>query len=229
MIYRAFLTTLALLTFSLNAKAQFSESWESPVVVSGGTSAVLPPGWELFFGIGLDKVEQPNTSTAFNSVAPLAGPARGNQFLSLAGLNTGVARLSGLTLQPDTTYTLAAAIGNSKLVANDSNWSLQIWADSNSSGLFEGSIAGGDTFIGQQFGTNTDALTAAAGEWAYNSFSFNSNSFPLLHGKQLIVFVNNYSTGTSYYDNVSISSAVPELPSLWLALVGLGCIAVRRG
>jgi hypothetical protein len=117
--HAAHLLALLLLSCSVGAQAQFLESWKVPALAAGSTTATLPAGWRLFFPYGgLDKVEYPNTVAAFNAVEALSGPADGSQFLSLTGTNTGVARMSGLFIQPGMVYTLAAAIGNSKLLNN---------------------------------------------------------------------------------------------------------------
>ncbi len=204
------------------------ETWESPVVLAGATSTSLPMPWTRFSGAMIDtQIFHPNNTANFNQFESLATPAGGNQLLLLRGANTGIDRLSGIIIQANTTYELSAAIGNDKLAANPLSWSLQLWADSNNSGSFEGSA--GDAFIGQQFGTNSGAINPSTGEWAFNSFSFNSATTTALVGKELIVFLNNNSTGgdVSYYDNVRLQ-AVSEPQSITLVcLIGFG-VFVRQ-
>lgn len=206
----AIVTIIMLLTFLISAPSYADlilESWESPSVAAGSSSTVLPTSWLRFSGgINNSRVFHPSNTAYFNQVQPLAGPAAGNQLLLLHGTNTGIYRLSGIFIQANTAYELSAAIGNSNMGENSQFWSLQLWADTNNSGVFEG--MGFDSFIGQQFGGNVEANLPAAGEWAFNSFLFNSETRPDLVGKQLIIFPNNYyEAGTSYYDNVSLRAA----------------------
>ena len=206
------------------------ETWESPVVLAGLTSTGLPTPWTRFSGTVIDtQIFHPNNTANFNQFESLSTPAGGNQLLLLRGANTGIDRLSGIIIQSNTNYELSAAIGNDKLAANPRSWSLQLWADSNSSGSFEGSA--GDTFIGQQFGTNSGTINPSAGEWAFNSFSFNSATTTALVGKELIIFLNNNGTGgdVSYYDNVRLQ-AVPEPHGITLVcLIGFGVLVRQLG
>ncbi len=208
------------------------------MIASGATSTLLPAPWLRFSGSTTSSVMLHPDGTLFSQVGPLASPAEGNQVLRLTGTSTGIYRLSGALIQADTIYTLDAAIGNDLLtsVRNDT-WSLQLWANTNANGLFDGSIPGGDTFIGQQFGTSGTSVNPTAGNWALNAFSFNSADTPGLIGKELIVFLNNFDVrpevGTSYYDNVSLSArpaAVPEPASLviWGGIGIVGLIASRK-
>jgi hypothetical protein len=213
------------------AFADFVETWETPPVAAGATSTTLPAPWVRFSGgVSNSQIWHPNSTANFNQVQPLAGPAGGNQLLFLNGTNTGIHRLSGVIIQANTTYELSAAIGNDMQTANTQFWSLQLWADTNNSGVFEGSVA--DTFIGQQFGTNAGAVNPAEGDWALNSFSFNSAGTPGLVGKELVVFLNNFNNGRSFYDNVSLQTVVqpvPEPASLaLLGLTALGGLGVRQ-
>jgi|GEM_PF-6108013 len=203
---------------NVSRAAILTESWETPEIASGATSTLLPAPWVRFSGSAADSVIFHPNSTFFNVVDPLAGPADGNQVLALSFTNTGIYRLSGALIQADTIYTLEAAIGND-LLSNFRNdtWSLQLWANTNVDGVF----GSGDTFIGQQFGTSGTAVNPTAGNWALNSYSFNSAATPSLIGKELIVFLNNFDVhpevGTSYYDNVRLSAVpatVPEPASL---------------
>lgn len=133
--------------------------------------------------------------------------------------------MSGSTILGNTVDELSAAIGNSLLNSSDQYWSLQLWADSNSSG----SLGAGDTFITQIFGTHASAQNAAAGSWATNSVQFDSSAFSSLYGQQLIVLLNNFgdATSESYYDNVTLS-IVPEPNRGTLVLLGLGLLLRRR-
>ncbi len=214
------------------AMGDFLETWESPAMpAGGGITAYLPSPWTKFSGGNYDSiVARPTDTYGFPQIDPLSPPAGGNQYLVLIGENTGVSRMSGVTIAADSTYTLSAAIGNARTSDDDQSWSLQLWADSNGNGVFDG--GNGDFFIGQQFGTNPGATNATAGSWALNSFSFDSSTLPNLVGLQLIVFLNNYGPSESYYDNVSLigPAAVPEPASLaMLVLGGLAAgVAVRR-
>jgi PEP-CTERM motif len=205
---------------SAHAGNIFLENWESPAIPDGTTSTSLPASWSRFSGPTTSSlIFHPSGTADFNQTDPLSSPAGGNQLLSLSGTNTGVYRMSGVLIQADTTYTLSAAIGDDKLTPNSQYWSLQLWANTSGTGQFVGS-AGGDTFIGQQFGTTATAVNPTAGNWAWNSFTFNSSTTPNLVGQELIVFLNNFDDGTSYYDNVSLSS-VPEPSSVILAGIGI--------
>ncbi len=193
-------------------KADFIETFETPIVAPGSTSTTLPSSWTRFSGAASSsQIFHPNDSLSFNQFKSLASPAGGDQLLFLSGTNVGIYRLSGVIIQQNTSYELSAAIGSDKLLANSQYWSIQLWADSNHNGQFEGSSA--DTFIGQQFGTNPGAVNPIAGEWDRNSFTFSSTNTPSLVGSELVVFLNNFGPSTSYYDNVSLV-AVPEPTSL---------------
>lgn len=223
-------TGLALLCSCATGRAAIivEETWETPSISAGSTSATLPASWTRFSGsVNDSQVWHPDSVTNFNQVQSLESPAGGSQLLLLRDTNTGVYRMSGANIAANTTYELSAAIGNELQTSNTQFWSLQLWADTNSSGFFEGS--GGDTFIGQQFGTSGTALNASAGEWVSNSFSFNSATTTSLIGQEMIVFLNNFNDGTSYYDNVRLSQ-VPEPTTLaiWSLLGGIGLVAGHR-
>jgi len=184
----------------------FTEKWENPAVAGSTSSTTLPPAWLSFSGpVDSMQIWHPEGTANFNQAAPLAAPAGGNQILFLSGVNTGIYRMSGVLIQPNTTYTLAAAIGHDQMTAHPEHWNLQLWADNNDSGAFEG-LAGGDSFIGQQFGLTTTAVNPSPGEWALNTFSFNSSTTPDLVGKQLVVILANSDNGTSFFDNISLSA-----------------------
>lgn len=229
-----FLTIAVVFTAAQVSQAaiHLTENWENPVIASpGGTTETLPSGWQRNGGGTNDSVLVRPTDATFNQAGPLEAPAGGNQALRLTGTNVGVALVTTVTIQANTVYTLEAAIGNDISAAQrNDTWSLQLWATSN----------GFDTFIGQQFGTNPGAINPAAGEWALNSYSFNSASTPGLVGQRLIIFLNNFDVrpdvGQSYYDNVQLSSepataAVPEpgtLTSWGLGVLGCAFAAYRR-
>lgn len=161
----------------------------------------------------------------FNSTGPLASPASGSQLLVLQGTNSGVYRMSGSIILPDTVFTLSAALGNSLASTLDGDWSLQLWADANNNNQMDA----GDSFLAQQFGSNGTATNAAGGEWTLNSVSFDSGLNPSYNGMQLIVFLNNYGTTSSqsYYDNVLLES-VPEPSRLLLTCAALQLVVLRR-
>ena len=209
--------------------ADFVEDWETPAVSSGTTSTSLPPLWNRFSGsISDSQIWHPVGTARFDQSEPLAFPASGNQSLFLSGTNVAIYRMSGNFIQANTTYELTAAIGHDKLVANTQFWSLQLWADTNGSNGFEGSD-GGDTFLGQEFGISGSAINPAVGAWETNTFTYDSTTMPSQVGKQLIVFLNNFNEGTSYYDNIALQT-VPEPTGLALALIGtLALFAARHG
>lgn len=230
-------TLLAALVDETARGAIFTETWESPAITPGATSTLLPIPWSVFPGSSTTpEIVYPNVTSDFDQVSPLSAPAGGNQALRLGSQNTGISRLSGDLIIANTTYVLSAAIGNDgqSAVRNDS-WSLQLWVDSNGNGIFDGSIS--DAFIGQQFGTHIGAINPSAGQWATNSFTFDSAARPDLVGKQLVVFLNNFDlpNSASYYDNVTLTAApnqaaVPEPASLalWSFLAVGGIVASRR-
>jgi hypothetical protein len=230
MYTRPFLPTLlGLLVYASAASAQFVESWENPSITAGTqTSAAGFNGWVAFTGSSANmQVQHPNTTVAFNHVLPPAGPAGGNQMLRLSGSNTGISRMTGMTIQANQQYTLSAAIGNSKAEASSATWSLQLWADTNGNGSFDGSPL--DMFIGQQFGTSGTATNPVLGEWATNSYTFDSAAKPELVGTQLIALLNNnaeVTNGVSYYDRVVIPEPAGVL-AIGAAALALGAF-VRR-
>jgi hypothetical protein len=183
------------------------ENWENPVLASGTTSAALPSPWALFSNNGSYEV--------VNSPTALPSPADGHQYLDLNGTNTGIAEVTDIVISANTTYTLSAAIGHVDASYGNS-WSIQLWADTNGNNVFDGSAH--DTFIGQQFATSGTASNPANGVWTSNAFTFDSASTPNLVGNHLIVFLNNYLPGSSFYDSIAIAQA-PDAP---LTLVNTG-------
>ena len=197
----------------------FTEDWETPVIATAPveilpgffvpTDTRLPAGWNS--GRNLPWIlAQPATSRFSNSL-PFSAPAGEDQALILEGSNTGVS-FETVVISANTQYTLSAAIGSSLDTSeNNMSWSLQLWADTSG----DGTVTDDDVFLGQSFGTQSGVTTPARGEWALNSVSINSNDAPEAIGRSLLVFLNNFNVsggGTSYYDNVSLSSAtsVPE-------------------
>ena len=220
---------LAISISAVEASASILEDWEAPALPPNVVSATLPAPWVRFSGpVNNIALVHDAGLGSFNQTEPLASPAGGNQYLFLVGTNTGISRLSGVAIEVDSTYTLQAAIGNPFGQINTHVWSLQLWADADGSGAFEGS--GSDTFIGQEFGTSLTATNAAIEEWALNSFSFNSATTPELVGKQLIIFLNNFGDGSSSYDNVALVTPQPvPLPStFWLLVPALGGLGAMR-
>lgn len=219
-IYNRALTDNEILAlFDENSTVQaiaFTENWETPAIPDDSIStSILFSGWRQYSGTNLGIYNPLNNSERFNQTNPLAPPAGGNQLLFLSGSNTGIYRMSGVLIEPNTTYTISAAIGNDLLTANIAYWSLQLWADSDNSYLFEGSST--DTFIGQQFGTSATAVNPEPGNWTLNSFSFDSSTTPALVGQQLIIFLNNFGSNTaSFYDNVSFFAVKNSSTSLSL-------------
>jgi hypothetical protein len=223
---------IVLIALAVAASAQattiLEESWEDPVVAPGAQSTSLPAGWSRFSGpFDGAAILRPTGSAIFAATNPLAPPADGGQALQLSGVNTGIYRMTGITILPNTTYTLTAAIGNDVSTVSEF-WSLQIWADANRSGSFEGSV--GDAFIGQEFGLSASARNAAAGGWERNAFSFDSSTVAAGVGQQLVIFLNSFGAGTSFYDAVVLTAAAnpAEVPApfsaalLLTALLGLG-------
>jgi hypothetical protein len=125
-----------------------SETWETPALAPGTSTATVPPGW-VRSGLQNPDTVHPNNTAEFNQVESLASPAGGNQYLKLSNQNNGLSRMTGFSIPANAQITLSAAIGNSKLISGDDGWSIQLWADTNANGAFDG----GDSFLGQQFGT----------------------------------------------------------------------------
>lgn len=226
------LATVFLAT-SAGATTLLSESWETPAVTLGSQSTTLPLAWSRFSGpFDAAQIIRPAGASLFSAANPLAAPADGGQALLLNGINTGISRMTGITILPNTTYTLTAAIGNDLQTASEF-WSLQLWADANANDAFNG--AQGDSFIGQAFGSSPLATNAPAGAWATNAFSFDSAVATAVVGQQLVIFLNNFGAGTSYYDAVVLTATANEaaVPApfsaalLATALLGLGLR--RRG
>ncbi len=247
---RFLVTTLAVATLlggSPSARAGFLvvESWETPA----GNSPIFtfPSPW---VGAGpqngyyYSQIIQPSAGE-FSSVNPLPAPADGNQHLRL-GRNYSVSRLTGAAIQANTDYTLSVAIGNNNYQnfayaggTQQTFWSIQLWADTSGLGTFDGSV---DTFIGQQYGTSGTATLPVPGNWALNTFTFNSATTPSLVGKELVILLGNGEPffSVSNYDNVTLSTpdavaAVPLPPSVLLLAAGLaglpllGGVRTRRG
>lgn len=215
----------AILLFGLgqaNGGVLLSEGWENPSLNPGATTTSLPSGWNLqWMNNGNYGIWNPDNTQNFNQYAPLASPAGGSQLLFLGGTNTGVNLTTNFSIEANTIYTLSAAIGNGNTTLND-GWSLQLWATTN--------VPGQDTFIGQQFGTSATAINATPGNWVTNSFTFDSSTTPSLVGSNLVILMNNYLGGTTYYDNVVLESqtaSVPEPSSL--VLWSLGGLSVILG
>ncbi len=217
-----------------HAATIFTESWDDPSIIGGATSTNLPAGWLRFStGVGgTSQIWHPESTDRFKEADPLASPADGDQVLFLTELNTNVFRMTGAIIQPNTTYTLSAAIGNDLLSTNNQYWSLQLWTDADMDRTFTWNQVG-DAFIGQEFGTTATAVNALPGDWALNTFSFDSSTVPNLVGQELIVFLNNWSGGAaSFYDNVSLSASanpVPLPPTVILFLSGLGALVAGKG
>jgi len=210
------------------AQSVFAESWELPPISDGASTSTLPAGWHGFGGS--PTIQHPTGTVEFNQTNPLAAPASGSQILALSGVNVGIDSVTGELIQSGSIYTLSGAIG-AKKTGSSTSWSLQLWADTNANGLFDGSS--GDTFIGQQFGTSGTAVNPSPGNWTLNSFTSAPLTAPTLVGKHLIVFLNNFGTGATYYDSISVTaSATPEPGSLALlgasALTGFGLLRRRK-
>lgn len=211
----------------------FSEGWETPVISSAPieifpgafipTDTRLPEGWRTVSNASFSYI-QPATSR-FDEFLPITSPADGNQFLVLSG-GTGSASgvlFSADTISADTTYTLTAAIGSVIGTQDNTEWSLELWADTNGD-------ASGDILLGGTNGNVPGASNPSRGQWSLNSVSIDSNDTPEVVGSDLVVLLSNLSNSTSYFDNVTLSSAtsVPEPNTgLILTLMG-GMLAARR-
>ena len=215
----------------------FSEDWETPVITAEPLEIVtnqfipldmsLPAGWRSVNSASLAYI-QPATNR-FTEILPFSPPAGGAQALVLSGTGSraGVSMVTA-PISVNTEYTLSAAIGSTLLTSdNNSDWSLQLWADTSG----DGTVSSSDIFLGQTVATSAGASNPSSGEWAVNSISINSDDTPEAIGSNLLVFLNNRFSGISYYDNVSLSSAssVPEPNAvLMISLAGGALASVRR-
>lgn len=214
----------------------FSEDWETPEITTEPLEVFtgffipidqsLPVGWVRENNLPWI-LSQPATAR-FSQSSPLAAPAGGNQALILEGRDTGISIEVGMIVA-NTEYTLSAAIGSSlnEFEENDT-WSLQLWSDTSG----DGTVTSDDLFLGQSFGTLAGVTNPDRGGWATNSVTIDSRDTPDAVGSDLLIFLNNNAfRGTSYYDNVSLTSAasVPE-PSaaVMMGLVGGMLMFVRR-
>jgi len=192
-----------------------AEGFETPAQSVGLNAGVLPSGWSLFTNNGSYGI--------VNAGAALSAPAAGSQYLALAGTNTGVSFVTTGTIQADTTYVLSAAIGNLD-ASYGGSWSIQAWA---------GSV--GNLFLGQTYSGQPTSVAPTLGTWVTDSYSFDSANTPSAVGDSLVVFLNNYLSGTSYYDTVTVTAAsdLPEpsaLSSFAIAVLALGfAVMTRRG
>jgi alpha-L-rhamnosidase len=91
-------------------------SFESDVAPVGGLVATVPSGWTAFNEGGASDIgSQSGGGTDYTAYDPLAPPASGNQYCYInmfdSGVTGGIYQDVGI-LQPNTTYTLAVAIGS---------------------------------------------------------------------------------------------------------------------
>lgn len=88
-----------------------------------------------------------------------------------------------------------------------------------------GPSTGATRFSASSSGRPPGAVNAANGEWALNSFTFDSQANPAFNGQQVIILLNNFGTTASFYDNVTLVASVPE-PATAIFGVGLGIICL---
>ena len=210
---------LLVATNEAQATLLFSSSFESPTVATGFASGTIPTGWNYFTNNGSFGV----THTA----SPLPSPAGGSQYLVLSGVNTGITAMTGALIRPNVVYTLSAAIGKPDNTFSDT-WSIQLYTPGTSSL---------GTFIGQQWAAHQGANLPTIGGWATNTFSFNGNDVPTLQGAQIVILLNNYLSGQSAYDSITLSDNQPDPPAVpepissaifGMGLLGLGLVRARR-
>ncbi|MEX2672794.1 MAG: PEP-CTERM sorting domain-containing protein [Phycisphaeraceae bacterium] len=135
-----------------------------------------------------------HAAPVFNQENPLAAPADGEVY---AYLDSGWFQVgTGVVFQPFTSYTITSAVG--RAIGGDAvtSGSIQAWS--------------GAGFIGQEYsGTGTWA-SAAEGEWADNSFAFDSTFANAEAGEELTVLVTNYHGPSAaqafraYFDNFRV-------------------------
>lgn len=203
--------------------ALFTEDFESPAVDPTTTVLGLDGnnGWNSN-GAAIWEPGAGSVPSRWNQAAPMAGPAGGNQVLFVNSFQVAV-NDTGIVIQPNTVYTLSAAVGWDNVYASPGFWSLQLWADKSTPTTF---IQPGETFLDQTYSTLAGVNNPTQGNWALNSVTWDSASDPDLVGSTLTVLLNNFATGdTVYFDNIEIT-AVPEPGSL--ALLGMGTLLVAR-
>ncbi|HXE54959.1 MAG TPA: PEP-CTERM sorting domain-containing protein [Tepidisphaeraceae bacterium] len=218
------LAALILWTFASPCRSAliFSDGFESPPLAAGTTAAVNADGWTSDAGTDA-AVWFPSSPTAdFNSVAPLAAPADGNQLLTIVEANQNVERAVG-TIQAATLYTLTVAIGDRISDSGLHDWDIQLWAGGSTR----------QTFLGQTFRTDSGANNPSAGNWADNSVTFDSTTDPTVVGQNLFVLVGTYLTGSnpgqSYFDNVRVdATSVPEPAATALLTIAIAATLRRR-
>ena len=214
----------------------FSEDWETPEITTDPLEVLsglfipidrnLPPNWTAENNLPW-LLSRPATAR-FSQSSPFAAPAGGDQALILEGRNTGVSIEVG-AIAANTAYTLSAAIGSALNEAEENDtWSLQLWSDTSG----DGTVTADDLFLGQSFGTLAGVTNPVRGGWATNSVTIDSSDTPDAVGSDLLIFLNNFSIrGTSYYDNVSLSStsSVPEPNAVFVfGLTGAMLALARR-
>ena len=210
---------LLLATNEAQATLLFSSGFESPTVATGFATGA-PTGWNYFTNNG--------TYGVTHTASPLASPAGGSQYLVLSGVNTGISALTGALIRPNVIYTLSAAIGKPDNTFSDS-WSIQLFAGTAQST--------GSNFIGQQWAAHQGANIPTIGGWATNTFTFNGSDVPALQGAQIVILLNNYLSGQSAYDSITLSDNLPDPPAgpepissaiFGMGLLGLGLARARR-